>query len=266
MKQDILRGLAAAYTVPKMVDIIPIYAAFGVHEGDIHIIDAIRNNPNDGLKQYDKSRLTILQSQLKENEYLYISKSGRWPGEYVARSEEYLWWISGFSGSAGACIIGKSRALLFTDGRYTIQAAKQSPHFEQIGIEHQTPVEWLKNNTNDTDILLFNAHTLAYESYQKMQSVLSLSFKALHEFDLLNNLWANRMPNPLGAIWHHRREYAGIDVAEKIAYYQEKLTQKIMRCLYYYSARKYCLVTQYSWLRYSRYPHTAYICRCVAKR
>lgn len=226
MKQDILYGFATAFTPPKMVDIAPIYASFQIDNHDEYIIETMRNNPNDGLKQYDAARLNALQLRLKDNEYLYIGKSGRWPGEYVARSEEYLWWISGFSGSAGACIIGKNRALLFTDGRYTIQAAKQSPHFEQVGIEAQNPQEWLKENTTDNDVLLFNAHSLPNETYIKMQAALSLSLKALDDFGLLNDLWQNRMPEPLGAIWHHRRKYAGISVAEKIAYYQQKLSQE----------------------------------------
>ncbi|MFV0321235.1 MAG: aminopeptidase P family protein [Alphaproteobacteria bacterium] len=226
MKQDIIRGFATAFTAPKIVDITPIYAAFQIDNHDEYLIESMRKAPNDGLKQYDAARLTALQSQLKDNEYLYISKSGRWPGEYVARSEEYLWWISGFSGSAGACIIGKNRALLFTDGRYTIQAAKQSPHFEQIGIEDQSAISWLKDNTTDNDVLLFNAHALAYDSYQKMQSALSLSLKALYNFNLLNDLWQNRLPDPIGPIWHHRRKYAGVEVTEKIAYYQEKLSQE----------------------------------------
>jgi Xaa-Pro aminopeptidase len=39
-------------------------------------------------------------------------------------------YLSGFSGSAGALLITPDAALLFTDGRYTIQAAEQAPAFE----------------------------------------------------------------------------------------------------------------------------------------
>ncbi len=39
-------------------------------------------------------------------------------------------YMSGFSGSAGALLLTPSAALLFTDGRYTIQAAEQAPDYE----------------------------------------------------------------------------------------------------------------------------------------
>ncbi|MFV0431237.1 MAG: M24 family metallopeptidase [Alphaproteobacteria bacterium] len=225
MKQDIIRGFAASFPPPQSCKAQPIYDNFKIDNNDLKTIEQIRKDPNDGLNQYEKNRLTKLQSKLQDNEYFYIEKSGRWPGEYVARSEEYLWWISGFSGSAGSCIISKNKAILFTDGRYTIQAAKQSAHFEQVCIIQQTPLNWLKENTNDNDHLLFNAHTLTAAMFQKIQE-LPIQTQPLNDFLLVDSLWHNRLPEPLGPIWHHSSEYAGVSAADKIAAYQKSLAEK----------------------------------------
>ncbi|XP_044539823.1 xaa-Pro aminopeptidase 2-like, partial [Gracilinanus agilis] len=45
--------------------------------------------------------------------------------EYIAKHDERRWWISGFSGSAGNAVVSKTKAALWTDSRYWIQAERQ---------------------------------------------------------------------------------------------------------------------------------------------
>ena len=45
--------------------------------------------------------------------------------EYLPPSEKRLAWLTGFTGSAGVAVILMERALLFVDGRYTLQAREQ---------------------------------------------------------------------------------------------------------------------------------------------
>ena len=45
--------------------------------------------------------------------------------EYLPACHERLAWISGFTGSAGAAAITRDRAILFVDGRYTVQVTEQ---------------------------------------------------------------------------------------------------------------------------------------------
>ena len=46
--------------------------------------------------------------------------------EYLPPNAERLAWLTGFSGSAGFALIGRERAHLFVDGRYTLQASRQA--------------------------------------------------------------------------------------------------------------------------------------------
>ena len=54
-----------------------------------------------------------------------IPSSDAHQSEYVAQCDERRAFISGFDGSAGTAVVTPTRALLWTDGRYFLQASKQ---------------------------------------------------------------------------------------------------------------------------------------------
>ena len=55
-----------------------------------------------------------------------VPKNDEYFNEYVHKSMDRLRFISNFSGSSGFAVILKNKNYLFVDGRYTIQARKQS--------------------------------------------------------------------------------------------------------------------------------------------
>ena len=54
-----------------------------------------------------------------------VPKVDKYQGEYIPKEEERLSWLSGFTGSAGTALVLRKTAILFVDGRYTFQAAKE---------------------------------------------------------------------------------------------------------------------------------------------
>src|SRR5215510_8661625 len=54
-----------------------------------------------------------------------LPRADRHQNEYVPPAEERLAWLTGFTGSAGVAIVMMERAVLFVDGRYTLQAREQ---------------------------------------------------------------------------------------------------------------------------------------------
>ena len=75
-----------------------------------------------------QNRVSLLRAELiKENlDGIVIPLTDEFQGEYLAKSSRRLEWLTGFTGSAGICIVGKDRAGIFVDGRYSIQAKKQT--------------------------------------------------------------------------------------------------------------------------------------------
>lgn len=75
--------------------------------------------------------LTELRALMKQlpnggaiNAYIIPSDDSH-QSEYISPADERRSFVSGFDGSAGTAIVTENEALLWTDGRYYLQAAKQ---------------------------------------------------------------------------------------------------------------------------------------------
>ena len=94
-----------------------------------------------------KIRLLLLREQLAELnlDAFIVPSSDEHLGEYSPAEEERLKWLTGFTGSAGMCIVLKSEAAIFVDGRYTIQVRQQLPAetFEFKHVIEDSAVQWL---------------------------------------------------------------------------------------------------------------------------
>ena len=73
-----------------------------------------------------------------------IPKNDEFFGEYVDHNNDRLNFISSFTGSAGYALILRKKAYLFVDGRYTLQAKKESEkNFNIIEIHKTKPLKIL---------------------------------------------------------------------------------------------------------------------------
>ena len=61
-----------------------------------------------------------------------IPKNDEFFGEYIPDNKDRLKYISNFSGSYGFALILKEKNYLFVDGRYSLQAVKQSGDFFKV--------------------------------------------------------------------------------------------------------------------------------------
>src|SRR5690606_20775021 len=79
-------------------------------------------DPSQGVDRV--ARLRAHLSGLGLDGFL-VPRADEHQGEYVPARAERLRWLTGFTGSAGAALVLRERALIFVDGRYTLQAAAQ---------------------------------------------------------------------------------------------------------------------------------------------
>lgn len=95
-------------------------------------------------------RLSDLRAEmeLQKIDGFIIPRSDEYLGEYVPPGAERLKWLTGFSGSAGTAIILADRAIVLSDGRYTIQLRQEvSADLFEVGDSTQTSVgDWLEEN------------------------------------------------------------------------------------------------------------------------
>src|SRR5438132_13720783 len=72
-------------------------------------------------------RVAALRAELARRglDGFIVPHADRHQNEYVPPSERRLTWLTGFTGSAGVAIVLADRAVIFVDGRYTLQVREQ---------------------------------------------------------------------------------------------------------------------------------------------
>ena len=177
------------------------------------------NDSNDA----SKSAVRIAALRATFNKFgidgVIIPRGDEHQGEYVAPGSERLRYITGFSGSAGAAIILKNRAILFVDGRYTIQAAQQTDA-KLIEIDDfiaVSPTGWLEKNgqglTIGFDPWLHTAG--AVERLRHAAKAGGFTVKALEQ-NPVDAVWPDRPPAPKGKAVSHPEQLAGASAQNKI--------------------------------------------------
>ena len=150
-----------------------------------------------------------------------VPRSDRHQNEYVPASEQRLAWLTGFTGSAGVAIVLMQRALLFVDGRYTLQAREQVDT-SLFAIEHLVdtpPDRWIEENLAIGDRLGYDPWLHTVEGAERLGKACAAAGVTLVavEPDLIDAIWADRPAPPLGAVTLHDVRFAGEAAEDKLA-------------------------------------------------
>ena len=97
-----------------------------------------------------RERLSLVRKKLKEFriDAFLVPHNDMYFNEITAPFHNRLEWITGFTGSAGFAIIFKDSAVIFTDGRYSIQIRQEDDQsfFTIESITRNSPFSWLQKN------------------------------------------------------------------------------------------------------------------------
>jgi Xaa-Pro aminopeptidase len=168
-------------------------------------------------------RLAALRTELARRGLtgFIVPRSDRHQNEYVPASEQRLAWLTGFSGSAGIAIVLMERALLFVDGRYTLQAREQVDT-SLFTIEHLVdtpPDRWIEENLTAGDRIGYDPWLHTVEGAERLGKACAAAGATLVavEPDLIDAIWADRPAPPLGAVTLHDVRFAGEAAEDKLA-------------------------------------------------
>lgn len=173
--------------------------------------------------------LRVLSAKAKIDALL-VPRADEHQGEYAPACAERLKWLTGFSGSAGLAVVTKKAAVLFTDGRYTVQAKAETDTnvFEISLLPRPKLADWLgaalsKGQTIGFDPWLHTASEIARLSAALTPKGIKL--KALGK-NLVDALWGNDRPKPpAGHVSPQPLELTGRLAADKIADVQKRLKE-----------------------------------------
>ncbi len=154
-----------------------------------------------------------------------IPRSDVHQGEYVAARDERLQWLTGFTGSAGFCIVLPDMAGVFIDGRYRTQVKGQ------VDLAHFTPVPWPEVKPGDWIRDHLAAGAMGFDPWLHTANEIARIEAALEGAGLdlrpvanaVDAIWPDQPPAPLGKAFLHPEAVAGESSTAKRARLAEGL-------------------------------------------
>jgi Xaa-Pro aminopeptidase len=141
--------------------------------------------------------------------------------EYLPDANERLAWVSGFTGSAGAAIIFMDRAVLYADGRYTLQSREQTdPSVFEVKDFHAAALADELLATAAGSVVGYDPGLITPDSLSRLHAAAKVSGVRLKATPVnpLDAAWGNTRPaQPAALIVPQPLDYAGVPSAEKRA-------------------------------------------------
>lgn len=167
-------------------------------------------------------RITALRAKLRQNglDGFVLPRADRHQNEYVPESEERLAYLTGFTGSAGFLIVLPHKAVLFTDGRYTLQAREQTDPaiFSIVNMVETAPAAWIEQNLPEGTKLGYDSSLHTAEGAEKLSKACAKVGATLVPVasDPVDEIWNDRPAPPLGQVVLHDLRHAGVATKDKL--------------------------------------------------
>lgn len=193
-------------------------------------------------------KITALRKLLDQYDIdaFLIPRADEHQSEYVAKSDERVRYISGFTGSAGTILVTKNNAALFTDGRYTIQATRQinKEIFELCHITKYPIDNWILDNLSDGSKIGIDPKLHTPKQIKNISSKISkknIVFVS-QENNLLDMIWEKQPKPPLGKVIPHNTIYSGKSSKAKRALITNSLNQMNINAILISAPENLCWV------------------------
>ena len=142
--------------------------------------------------------------------------------EYVANSDKRLYWLSGFTGSAGTAIVSKRSAYLFVDSRYWSQAERE---LDANWTVHKTGtpeikdwLEWAITCPRGSKIGI-DSRMISHEKATRLyKGLYDRGSKLAHpRQNLVDLVWEDRPKRPKDSVYVQPIQFTGKDAKTKLA-------------------------------------------------
>ncbi|MEO0388264.1 MAG: aminopeptidase P family protein [Pseudomonadota bacterium] len=178
---------------------------------------ATRSSPDRGALHLPLIRREMATAGI---DAFLIPRADAHQGETVAPADERLSWATGFTGSAGLCVVTADDAALFIDGRYTLQARSETDDtlFAYCAVPGEKPADWLAARLQAGATVGFDPWLHTRDEIARLETALAAQDIAVKPVENpLDRAWADRPSPPLGAIVPYDAALAGKTHGEKCA-------------------------------------------------
>ncbi len=152
-----------------------------------------------------------------------VPRADRQQNEYVPPSEERLSWLTGFTGSAGLAVILQDRAVLFVDGRYTLQVRDQVDLalITPVPLATTNPEKWLEQNLKGGQKLGYDPWLHTPGQIERFEKAAATAGAGAELVAVIHNpvdaIWSDRPSAPHGKLSLYPLRLAGEPANKKLA-------------------------------------------------
>ena len=151
--------------------------------------------PEDGPPRLARLRVAMREAGL---DGFLVPRADAHQGEYVARCDERLAWLTGFTGSAGFAAVLADVAGVFVDGRYRLQVKTQvAPDFTPVAWPDTKLADWLMEKLPAGGRVGFDPWLHTAKEIEGLRERVATRGIAIEPTDnLVDAIWENRPPPP----------------------------------------------------------------------
>ncbi|MEM8987990.1 MAG: aminopeptidase P family protein [Pseudomonadota bacterium] len=183
-------------------------------------------------RSFASKHAPLLRAELKRRELdgFIVPQTDEYQNEYTPASAERLAWVSGFTGSAGAAIVMQDKAVIFVDGRYTLQVRDQVDDalFAYEDLVETPPAKWIETQGAKGAKIGYDPMLHSLGGLEALEKAAAKSGVVLvpQRDNPVDAAWADRPAPPSAEITPHDLAYAGESAADKQAQIAETLKRQ----------------------------------------
>jgi Xaa-Pro aminopeptidase len=171
---------------------------------------------------HSQERLARLRAQFPHFgiDGFLVPRADRHQNEYVAAADERLAWLTGFAGSAGLALVLPKRALVFVDGRYTLQVRDQVDLalIEPVATTDTSAEQWLELNIGPGLKIGYDSWLHTPAQVERFEKIVAAAGSELVGLDRnpIDEIWTDRPLPPHGLVTRQMPRLAGEAAAKKL--------------------------------------------------
>lgn len=183
-------------------------------------LTALRDSLRPAAPGADPSRLERLREALASAgvDGFILPRADEHMGEYIPLDAERLAWLTGFTGSAGVVVVLPEKAVLFVDGRYTLQAGTQvdGSRWDIRHVIRQPPADFIAESLAGRR-LGYDPKLHSVTGAGRIRDAVQRAGGTLVALDPnpVDRVWNDRPPAPLGRVETLATAFSGLDSAAK---------------------------------------------------
>ena len=171
-----------------------------------------------------KEKLSLLRNEMKANglDAFVVFNADPHMSEYFTPYWEERKWISSFDSSAGYIFITHDKAVLWTDGRYLVQAKNQLTgtgvdFFIEGTKDAPLSQEWLLNELSQGAKVGCNGLCTPHNTWNLLSDTLKRKGITLVDKPLIEKIWKDRPKDDRKPIYVRAEKYTGRSTSDKLA-------------------------------------------------